>query len=122
MAKRILIVDDEPHIVKMLQARLEFQEYEVLVATDGQDGLDKARSEKPDLIILDISLPKLNGYEVCQALRADEKYKDIPVVMLTASGQALDIMQGMKDGADAYMVKPFDSEALLGILRGFLKE
>jgi len=122
MAKRILIVDDEPHIVKMLQARLEFQEYEVLVATDGQDGLDKVRSEKPDLIILDISLPKLNGYEVCQALRADEKYKDIPVVMLTASGQALDIMQGMKDGADAYMVKPFDSETLLGILRGFLKE
>ena len=122
MAKKILIVDDEPHIVKMLQARLEFQEYEVIVATDGQDGLDKVRSEKPDLIILDISLPKLNGYEVCQALRADEKYKDIPVVMLTASGQALDIMQGMKDGADAYMVKPFDSEALLGILRGFLKE
>ena len=122
MAKRILIVDDEPHIVKMLQARLEFQEYEVLVATDGQDGLDKVRSEKPDLIILDISLPKLNGYEVCQALRADEKHKDIPVVMLTASGQALDIMQGMKDGADAYIVKPFDSEALLGILRGFLKE
>ena len=122
MAKKILIVDDEPHIVKMLQARLEFQEYEVIVATDGQDGLDKVRSEKPDLIILDISLPKLNGYEVCQALRADEKHKDIPVVMLTASGQALDIMQGMKGGADAYITKPFNSEALLGILRGFLKE
>ena len=122
MAKRILIVDDEPHIVKMLQARLEFQGYGVLVATDGQDGLDKVRSEKPDLIILDISLPKLNGYEVCQALRADEKHKDIPVVMLTASRQALDIMQGMKGGADAYITKPFNSEALLGILRGLLGE
>jgi len=120
MAKKILVVDDEPNIVKMVESRLKASGYEVIAAFDGQQALDKTKAEKPDLIILDIALPYLNGHEVCTALRADNDAKSIPIVMLTASGKANDIKTGMEKGADAYVAKPFNPTVLLGIIKGLL--
>jgi len=120
MSKKILIVDDEPNIVKMVESRLKAEGYEIVTARDGQEGLDAARKEKPDLIILDIMMPKLDGYEVCRMLRADIQYNAIPIVMLTACGQATDIKEGMERGADAYIAKPFEPNVLVGIVDGLV--
>ena len=81
--KRILVVDDEVELVKAIQIRLEQADYEVIVAYDGQEALEKARKEKPDLIVLDLMLPKIDGYKVCRMLKFDDKYKQIPIIMLT---------------------------------------
>lgn len=113
MAKRILVVDDEVRVLAVIQQRLESAGYEVVTAMDGTEGYAKARSVKPDLIILDLILPNLNGYQVCSLLKRDSTYKWIPIVMLTARSQEKDIEEGMKVGADAYMTKPFDHVALL---------
>jgi len=120
VAKKILIVDDEPNITKLLESRLRANGYEVVTACDGQEGLDKTQKEKPDLIILDVMLPKLNGYEVCRMLRSDKQYNPIPIVMLTACGQVTDIQKGMGKGADAYIAKPFQPNVLLGIITGLV--
>ena len=122
MAKKILIVDDEPNLVKLLESRLKSNGYEVISASDGQQGLDRVRQDKPDLVILDLMLPKLHGYEVCKQLRADSVHKDIPIVMLTASGKAGDIQEGLNQGANAYIAKPFQPEALLGIIKALIWE
>lgn len=111
--KRIMIVDDEKDLVETLTFRLEAAGYEVLAAFDGQEGLEKVRREKPDLILLDVMMPKLDGYQVCRMLKFDEKFKKTPVIMLTARGQEQDKNTGKTVGADAYMTKPFDSKALL---------
>jgi DNA-binding response OmpR family regulator len=111
--KRILVVDDEVDLVEMLIVRLEANDYEVLVAYDGQEGLDKARTLKPDLIILDIMLPKLDGYKVCRMLKFDEKYKQIPIILFTARAQESDVKLGEEVGADAYVAKPFEQNILL---------
>lgn len=113
MAKRILVVDDEARVLTVIQKRLESVGYEVLTAMDGNEALNKARSETPDLIILDLILPKLNGYQVCSILKRDSYYKKIPIIMLTARTQERDIEEGMRVGADAYMTKPFKNEVLL---------
>jgi len=118
--KKILVVDDEPNVIKMLETRLRYEGYDVVTASDGQQALDKARDERPDLILLDVMLPKLDGYGVCRQLRSDGKYISIPIVMLTACGQMQDIKKGMEKGADAYIAKPFNSEALLGIVTGLI--
>ena len=122
MAKKILIVDDEPNLVKILESRLKSNGYEVISAFDGQQGLDRVRQDKPDLVILDLMLPQLHGYEVCKQLRADTVHKDIPIVMLTASGKAGDIQEGLNLGANAYIAKPFKPEALLGIIKALIWE
>ena len=122
MAKKILIVDDEPNLVKILESRLKSNGYDVISAIDGQQGLDRVRQDKPDLVILDLMLPKLHGYEVCKQLRADSTHKDIPIVMLTASGKAGDIQEGLNQGANAYIAKPFQPEALLGIIKALIWE
>ena len=114
MAKnKILIVDDENDLVETLKYRLEIADYEVITATDGQEGLKKARSESPDLVILDLMLPKLDGYRVCRMLKFDEKFKNIPVILFSARVQESDIKMGEEQGADAYITKPFDPKALL---------
>ena len=114
MAKnRILIVDDEADLVETLKFRLETAGYEVNTALDGQEGLKKARSENPDLVILDLMLPKLDGYRVCRMLKFDEKYKGIPIILFSARVQESDIKMGEEQGADAYVTKPFDPKALL---------
>ena len=113
MAKRILIVEDEAHVLAVIEKRLTTQGYEVLTAMDGREGLRRARSDRPDLIILDLILPGIDGYQVCSMLKRDAAYRHIPVMMLSARTQHRDIEQGMVVGADAYMTKPFQPAALL---------
>lgn len=120
--KRILLVDDETQLVEMVKMRLEANNYQVLCAYDGQEALDKARKEKPDLIILDLMLPKIDGYKVCRMLKFDEKYKNIPVILFTARAQETDVNLGKEVGADAYITKPFDPPALLAKIKELLKE
>jgi len=111
--KKILIVDDEEDLIDMVSLRLESYGYQVIRASDGQEGLDKARNENPDLIILDLMLPKIDGYKVCRMLKFDEKYKKIPVILFTARTQAADMKLGEEVGADAYLTKPFEPNMLL---------
>lgn len=118
IAKKILVVDDNPNIVKLLEYRLKANEYEVITAHDGEEALDKVRQMKPDLMILDVVIPKIDGYKVLSILRADEQYKDIPVVMLTAHGQAKDVEKGLELGAVSYITKPFKPDVLLGVIKG----
>ena len=120
--KRILLVDDEKDLVETLTFRLEANNYEVIPAYDGQEALNKAKSEKPDLIILDLMLPRMNGYEVCQLLKFDEKYKHIPIIMFTARTQESDKKTGFEVGTNAYITKPFEAEALLSKIKELLKE
>ena len=108
MPKRILVVDDEVGIVEMLKMRLEANNYEVITASDGQEGLEKAKKEKPDLIILDLMLPKMDGYKVCVMLKRDQRYMKIPIIMFTARAQESDRNLGKEVGADEYIAKPFD--------------
>ena len=117
---RILLVDDEPSIVKMVGKRLEVEGFDVLVAVDGQDALTKAQTGHPDLIILDLMLPKLNGYEVCTMLKQDTRYQKIPIVLFTAKAQEKDEKLGMECGANAYVRKPFRAQELLETIRSLL--
>ena len=112
--QRILLVDDEPSIVKMVAKRLEVAGFEVIVAMDGEEALEKAKTQNPDVIILDCMLPKLNGYEVCAALKKDPERQKIPVIMLSARVQERDEKAGLECGADAYIRKPFNSQELVG--------
>ena len=108
MAKKILVVEDEPELVKALEVRLKTQDYEVITAIDGEEGLRKARQENPDLIILDIMLPKMDGFKVSRLLKFDERYEDIPIIMLTAKVEKEDEALGGETGADEYITKPFE--------------
>ncbi len=101
--------------------QLEANGYEVLTAKDGQEGLTLARKETPDLIILDLMLPKLDGYQVCRMLKFDNKYKGIPIVIFTARAQAGDEELGYQVGADAYVAKPFEPQRLLGKIKDLLE-
>jgi len=118
--KRVLVVDDEIELVKAIQIRLEYANYEVIVAYDGQEGLEKAKKEKPDLIVLDLMLPKMDGYKVCSLLKADIKYNKIPIIMLTARAQDSDEKLGFEIGVDAYLTKPFQHEVLLAKMKELL--
>jgi len=111
--KKILVVEDEAELTRAIQIRLEEAGYEVLIAYDGQEALENARAENPDLIVLDLMLPKMDGYKVCRMLKFDEKYKKIPVVMLTARAQEKDEDLGYEVGADAFITKPFKYRVLL---------
>ena len=106
------------YAVKM---QLEANDFRVLTAKDGQEGLDKARKDKPDLIILDLMLPRIDGYKVCRMLKFDEKYKGIPIIIYTARAQAADEKLGYEVGADAYLTKPFDPKKLLAKINELLK-
>lgn len=120
--KKILVIDDETDLAEMLVLRLEANGYQVISALDGQEGLDKARTEKPDLIILDLMLPKIDGYKVCRMLKFDEKYRHIPIILFTARAQELDIKLGKEVGADAYIIKPFEPDILLSKVAELLKK
>ena len=120
--KKILLVDDEKDLVYAVKLQLEADGYEVLIAYDGQEALDKARREKPDIIILDVMLPKLDGYKVCRMLKFDEKYKKIPLIIFTARVQASDEKLSYAVGADAYVTKPFDSHVLLDQIKKLLEK
>jgi DNA-binding response OmpR family regulator len=115
--KRLLIVDDEVDLAEMIKFRMESNGYEVLLAHDGQAALETARKERPDLIILDLMLPKMDGYKVCGLLKKDGRYASIPIIIFTAKGQDDDMKLGEELGADAYIVKPFEPQVLLGKIK-----
>jgi len=119
--KKILVVDDEVDLVALVSLRLAASNFQVIKAYDGQAGLDKARSDKPDLIILDLMLPKIDGYKICRMLKSDEKYKNIPIILFTAQAQDLEKDLGEDSGADAYITKPFESGVLLDRIFQLLK-
>ncbi len=113
MEKKILIVDDEPDFVQLLSIRLKSNGYDVISASDGESGLKKAQAEKPDLVILDALMPKINGFELCKRFRENESTKDVPLIMLTALAQERDLSKGIKGGADCFITKPFNAVDLL---------
>lgn len=120
--KKILVVDDEPDMTKAIGLRLEAAGYETVLAYDGQEAMDKVREAKPDLILLDLMLPKIDGYKVCRLLKFDVKWRHIPIIMLTARAQESDKVMGQEVGADAYLTKPFKSEDLMATIEKFLKK
>jgi DNA-binding response OmpR family regulator len=121
-AKKILIVDDEVDSVETIRFLLEREGNSVLVSRDGEDALNQARRENPHLIILDIMLPKLDGYKVCMQLKSDKRYKQIPILMLTAKAQQKDKILGMEAGADEYIIKPFDLAAFIEKVKTYLRK
>jgi len=118
--KKILVVEDSQDIRNILYMRLLINGYDVIVAEDGQQGLDKAKNENPDLIILDLMLPKIDGYEVCRMLKFDDKFKNMPIIILSALDQQEDREKATKSGADAYFIKPFDLELLLTKIKNLI--
>ena len=120
--KRILLIEDEAELIRAIKIRLEAAGFETISAKDGEEGLETARKEKPDLIVLDLILPNMSGFDVCRKLKIDKEYKDIPIIMLTAKFQPNDIRFGMAMGADAYITKPYESQELFTKIREFLKE
>ena len=120
MPKEILIVDDEPSIVVPIQFLMEQQGYNVLVAENGEDALDIIYKYTPDLILLDIMLPRIDGYEVCEIVRLDPRYRDIKIIFLTAKGREVEIAKGLALGADAYITKPFSNTELVSKVKELL--
>ena len=114
---RILLVDDEEVIIKTVGTRLETEGYEVLVAVDGDEALERAKTEHPDLIILDLMLPKMDGYKVCTLLKRDTRTQKIPIVIFTARAQTKEVKLASECGADAFVQKPFQTRELLDTLR-----
>jgi two-component system, OmpR family, alkaline phosphatase synthesis response regulator PhoP len=121
MAKgKILVVDDEIYIVHILDFSLGMEGYQVLTALDGEQALEKAKAEVPDLIVLDIMMPKLDGYETCKALKSDDRTKNIPVILLSAKGRNVDQKVGFEVGADDYITKPFSPRKLVERINAIL--
>ncbi|MCK6391654.1 MAG: response regulator [Azonexus sp.] len=120
MSKKILIVDDEPNIVISLEFLMKKEGFEVAVAGDGDEALAKAASFNPDLILLDVMMPKRSGFEVCEALRADSARAGLVIVMLTAKGRETEVAKGLAIGADAYVTKPFSTKELVARVKTLL--
>jgi len=118
--KRVLIVDDEEDMVRLLQIELEKENYEVIYAYDGEEGFDKYLTQRPNLIILDISMPKMNGRAMCRKIRMEQGDDWTPIVMLTAKGEEADRIIGRVVGAQKYMTKPFDMHELLETVEGLI--
>lgn len=113
MAKKILVVDDEPNIALSVEFLMKREGYEVAIATDGQEAIDMLPEVKPDLMILDVMMPRKNGFEVCSEVRSNPELADLPVLMLTAKGREAEIKKGLSLGADAYIAKPFSTHELV---------
>jgi DNA-binding response OmpR family regulator len=120
MGERILIADDEPNIVVSLEYLMKRAGFEVAVANDGEAALKAVASLRPDLILLDIMLPKKDGFEVCQQIRANPEWRAVKVVMLTAKGRDTEVTKGLALGADAYVTKPFSTKDLVAQVRKLL--
>ncbi|EKE02414.1 MAG: hypothetical protein ACD_20C00391G0008 [uncultured bacterium] len=120
--KKILIVDDEQDIVETLKFVFEAEGLNCITAYDGEEALNKAKTENPDLIILDVMLPKINGYKVCRLLKFDTKYKNIPILMVTARSQDEDKLIGEETGADEYITKPFDIDEVISLAKQYLNK
>jgi DNA-binding response OmpR family regulator len=113
MSKTVLIADDEPNIVISLEFLLEQAGYQVLVAHDGQEALEAIQRQPPDLVLLDVMLPRLSGFDVCQKIRENPQWQHMRIVMLTAKGREVEISKGLALGANAYITKPFSTQELL---------
>ena len=120
--KKILLIEDEAELSRVIKIRLEAAGFDTISAGDGEKGLEMAHKERPDLIVLDLILPNMSGFDVCRKLKIDKEYKDIPIIVLTAKFQPNDIRFGLAMGADAYITKPYESQELLTKIREFLKE
>lgn len=125
--KRILVVDDEPDFCSIVQGQLEKEGFEVEIAYNGIEGLEKVRANPPDAIVLDVMMPEMDGYEVCKKLKADEKYADIPVVLLTAvashvTSTRYSHQDGMSTEADDYIAKPASAEEIMESIKRLLED
>ena len=118
--KKILIVDDKLEVVELVNATLEGEDYQVIDASDGREALEKIKREKPDLVLLDVIMPKMDGLEVLSEAKKDPKTKDIPIIILTAKGQKVDKEKGKRLGAQDYIVKPFSPSHLLAKIEAIL--
>ena len=117
MPLKILVCDDERHIVRLIQVNLERQGYTVVTAFDGKEGLEKILSDKPDLVVLDVMMPYMDGFEVLKSLRKEPATQDLPVIMLTAKAQDKDVFEGYHYGADMYLTKPFNPMELVTFVK-----
>jgi DNA-binding response OmpR family regulator len=117
---KVLASEDNPDIRKILTMRLEINGYDVVQAQDGEEALDKIKKDSPDLVILDLMMPKISGFEVCRMIKFDEKYKDMPIIVLSALDQQADREKAIENGADAYFIKPFDLELLLNKIKSLI--
>ena len=117
---RILAVDDEPNIVRLIQVNLERQGYQVETANNGAQALEKIRASRPDLVVSDVMMPEMDGFELLRSIRADARLADLPVIMLTAKAQDVDVMRGYSGGADMYLTKPFNPIELLNFVKRIL--
>ncbi len=117
---KILIVDDEKDIVESLSFMLQTKGYEIICAYDGEEGLKLAKEASPDLIMLDVMMPKINGYKICRLLKYDAKYKNIPIIMLTARSQENDKLIGEETGANEYITKPFEFSDVLDAIHKYV--
>jgi DNA-binding response OmpR family regulator len=119
---RVMAVDDDQVIRGLLEVNLQMEGHEVVTAVDGQDALDKVRADPPDLIILDVMMPNLNGWQVAEQLRAEEATRDIPIILLSARAMENDVRKGTELGADSYVTKPFDPIELMELVTRLLEE
>lgn len=117
MPLKILVCDDERHIVRLIQVNLEKQGWQVVTAYDGKEGLEKIRAESPDLCVLDVMMPYMDGFEVLKALRREPATEGLPVIMLTAKAQDKDVFEGYHYGADMYLTKPFNPAELVSFVK-----
>ncbi|MFZ4508069.1 MAG: response regulator transcription factor [Fimbriimonas sp.] len=117
MALKVLVCDDERHIVRLIQVNLERQGFTVITAFDGKEGLEKIRSEKPNLVVLDVMMPYMDGFEVLKSLRREKDTENLPVIMLTAKAQDKDVFEGYHYGADMYLTKPFNPMELVTFVK-----
>jgi two-component system, OmpR family, alkaline phosphatase synthesis response regulator PhoP len=120
MPGKILICDDEPHIRRLIELSLEAEGVELIVTEDGEEALAEVRAQDPDLVILDVMMPKLNGFDVCEAIRKDAPARAPFVLLLTSKGQEYDRQKGVSVGADRFMTKPFDPDVLVATAREIL--
>ena len=117
MPLKVLVCDDERHIVRLIQVNLERQGYTVVTAFDGKEGLEKIRSEKPNLVLLDVMMPYMDGFEVLKTIRREPETENLPVIMLTAKAQDKDVFEGYHYGADMYLTKPFNPMELVTFVK-----
>ena len=117
MARKILTCDDEKHIVRLIQVNLERQGYEVITAFNGLECLEKVKEDRPDLIVLDVMMPEMTGFEVLEKLKKDPETENIPVIMLTARAQDSDVLRGWQSGVECYLTKPFNPMELIAFVK-----
>ena len=120
--RRVLVVDDEPDVLLLCRVNLEFEGYEVMEASDGVEAMSRVRERRPDVVLLDVMMPRMDGWQVLSELKADDELKDIPVVMLTAKVQDQDQIRGWSSGASEYITKPFSPLSLSQVLEDVLAD